>query len=40
MIADVATQLGFYDQSHFSNVFKNVVGVTPNAFRRGAHADD
>src|SRR5688500_147909 len=28
-IADVAATTGFYDQSHFANYFKSIVGVTP-----------
>ena len=31
----VATAVGFYDQSHFSNHFKQIVGVTPGCFARG-----
>ena len=31
----VATEVGFYDQSHFSNHFKKVVGVTPGRFGQG-----
>ena len=30
----IACDLGFFDQSHFSNTFKRVVGVTPRAYRR------
>ena len=30
--AFVATAVGFYDQSHFSNHFKQIVGVTPGRF--------
>jgi AraC family transcriptional regulator len=33
-LASVAAQLGFYDQSHFTRVFKRIVGITPSAFRR------
>ena len=32
-LADVAVLAGFADQSHFSRVFKRVIGVTPGAFR-------
>lgn len=33
-IAEVAHRLGFVDQSHFTNVFRRMSGVTPMAFRR------
>lgn len=33
-IADVATRAGFYDQSHFSRLFRRQFGVTPAAWRR------
>ena len=33
--AFVAMTLGFYDQSHFSNHFRKIVGVTPGCFGRG-----
>jgi AraC family transcriptional regulator len=32
-IAEVAHDVGFYDQSHFTYHFKRLVGVTPNAIR-------
>jgi len=32
-IADVAVELGFSDQSHFTHVFKRFIGVTPKAYR-------
>ena len=31
-IADIATQLGFFDQSHFSRIFKKTVGVPPGKY--------
>lgn len=34
-LAFVATQLGFYDQGHFTNQFRRIVGVTPGRFGRG-----
>ncbi|MEQ9491860.1 MAG: AraC family transcriptional regulator [Alphaproteobacteria bacterium] len=37
-IADVAVSCGFTDQSHFSRVFKNTVGVTPGQYRRSVCA--
>ena len=33
-IADVAAQTGFVDQSHLTNRFKRVVGVTPGQYRQ------
>lgn len=32
-ISETALQLGFHDQSHFTNLFRRWVGVTPKAFR-------
>ena len=29
----VAFILGFYDQSHFTKVFKKIVGITPTEYR-------
>lgn len=31
-IADVAAELGFYDQSHYIKCFKNIVGLTPGEY--------
>ena len=33
-IADVASRAGFYDQSHFSRMFRRQFGVAPAAWRR------
>ncbi|MBP2656641.1 MAG: transcriptional regulator, AraC family [Firmicutes bacterium] len=33
-IADVALRTGFGDQSHFSNVFKRMVGISPGEYTR------
>lgn len=30
--ADIAIQLGFFDQSHFIKSFKTIVGLTPSAY--------
>lgn len=30
--ADVATQVGFYDQSHFGQKFRRIVGLTPGRY--------
>jgi AraC family transcriptional regulator len=38
-IADIALNLGFADQSHFSNVFKQLSGLTPGAYRRAASSN-
>jgi AraC family transcriptional regulator len=35
-LAEVALQVGFSDQSHFSFHFKRIVGVTPRQFRLSA----
>jgi AraC family transcriptional regulator len=35
-LADIALNLGFADQSHFSNVFKQFSGLSPRAYRRAA----
>ena len=32
-IADIAADLGYVDQSHFTRVFKQVTGMTPGVFR-------
>lgn len=32
-LADLATQLGWFDQNHFTRDFTAVVGVTPGAYR-------
>lgn len=33
--ADVAADVGYYDQSHLAGEFRRLMGVTPAAFRRG-----
>ena len=30
---DVALQTGFSDQSHFTNYFQQMIGLTPGAYR-------
>ncbi len=32
-LVNIALQLGFSDQSHFTNVFRRFVGITPRAYR-------
>jgi AraC family transcriptional regulator len=34
-IADVAQQVGFYDQSRFTHVFRRWMGVTPKHYQKG-----
>jgi AraC family transcriptional regulator len=34
VLSDVALACGFYDQSHLSNAFRRVTGMTPRAYRR------
>jgi AraC-like DNA-binding protein len=34
LLTQIAVQLGFYDQSHFTRTFKRVVGVPPHTFLR------
>lgn len=33
-IAHIATEFGFYDQAHFTKVFKKYRNITPHAFRQ------
>ena len=33
-IVDIATQLGFFDQSHFSRIFKKTVGIPPGSYSK------
>lgn len=35
-LAEIAYAAGFSDQSHFSRVFKQLVGTTPGAYRKAA----
>ena len=32
-LALIASQAGFYDQSHFSRTFKRIIGITPGEYR-------
>jgi len=32
-LSTIALELGFYDQSHFSRVFRQITGTTPGSFR-------
>ena len=33
-LAEAARRAGFYDQSHFCNVFRRVTGMTPGTWRK------
>ncbi len=33
-IAEIATAIGFFDQSHFTKRFRRVTGMTPRAYRK------
>ena len=37
-LAEVATQVGYQTQAHFTGVFHRYVGLTPRVFRRGCRA--
>ena len=39
-LADLATALGFYDQSHFTRRFRMVAGQTPAAYRKSFRRPD
>ncbi|MFA9374988.1 MAG: helix-turn-helix domain-containing protein, partial [Poseidonibacter sp.] len=32
-LAQLSSEVGFYDQSHFSKVFKRVFAISPNKYR-------
>ncbi len=34
-VADAALAVGFFDQSHFANRFRETYGMTPRTFQRG-----
>jgi AraC family transcriptional regulator len=38
-LADIALQMGFSDQPHFSRIFKRYTGTAPLAYRRNYSAD-
>jgi AraC family transcriptional regulator len=33
-LAEIALQVGFADQSHFTRVFKRLTGLTPGEYRQ------
>jgi AraC family transcriptional regulator len=35
-VIDIATELGFADQSHFARTFRRLVGMPPSAYARAA----
>lgn len=37
-LSEIACELGFADQSHFTRVFRKATGTTPAAYRRGTRA--
>lgn len=37
LVADIATETGFYDQSHFTKLFVRERGMTPGEYRRRHH---
>jgi AraC-like DNA-binding protein len=39
-ISEIALELGFYDQSHFTRVFKQLTGETPGTYRRRTNVQD
>jgi AraC-like DNA-binding protein len=38
-LAQVAQRAGFYDQSHFTNLFRRTYGITPARYRRALVSD-
>ena len=39
-IAEIALRAGFYDQSHFTRVFRRQYGITPTAWRTTRGVND
>ena len=38
-LAGLAATLGWYDQAHFTNEFRSVMGVTPKEYAEAVHRD-
>ena len=38
-MADIASECGFFDQSHFTKTFRALEGTPPLRYRRGARGD-
>ena len=38
-LGEIASMVGFYDQSHFGKVFREYAGMTPNEYRRMARIE-
>ncbi|MGG1631730.1 helix-turn-helix domain-containing protein [Rossellomorea sp. NRS-1567] len=39
-LADLSSQLGYYDQSHFNKEFKRFSGMSPGEYKRRASGSD
>jgi AraC family transcriptional regulator len=39
-LTEIALSAGFYDQPHFTRVFKKAEGLTPGEYRKDVQADD
>jgi AraC family transcriptional regulator, arabinose operon regulatory protein len=39
-VREIALQLSFEDQNYFSRLFRNVMGVSPRAYRQGTSGSD
>ncbi|MGC2698267.1 MAG: AraC family transcriptional regulator [Candidatus Angelobacter sp.] len=37
-LSDIALDFGFYDQSHFTRIFRQITGATPGAFRAAGYS--
>ena len=40
LVSEIATDVGFFDQSHFTKLFKHERGITPGEYRRKHRAID
>ena len=39
-LSQIGTEAGYYDQSHFTRLFRREMGMTPRDYRRAAHGAD